>query len=121
MQSYLDLAVMGYLLLGIGVGFAVGYIIGGMSRLRPLDRVILGVIISAIAGLISGLLLTEFIPPGEISLLIVVVSSLGGCAFGEIVRWAPLPPKPAKRYVVYEPDDDDAFDREIEEAFGGSQ
>jgi len=112
---------MGYMLLGVAIGFVAGYAIGGMPRLKPLDRIILGVVIGAIGGLLGGLVLAEFVPPDSTSLLIAVFSSLAGCAFGEMVRWAPAPPKPPKRHIIYEPDEDDAFDREIEDAFSGSQ
>ena len=50
--------------------------------------------------------------------IFIILSYLGGYALGAVANWAPLPEKPAKRHIIYEPDDDDEFDREIEEAMG---
>jgi hypothetical protein len=102
-------------------GLGAGYVIGGRSALRPLDRILLGSICGLIGGLIVGFLLGLFIVPAEASLLMAVFSSFTGAAFGLAINWTPAPTKPPKQHTLFEPDDDDEFDRQIEDALGHSQ
>ncbi len=95
--------------------------IGGQSTLRPLDRILLGSICGLIGGLIVGFLLGLFIPPAEASFLMAVFSSLTGAAFGLAINWIPSPSKLPKQHTYFEPDDDDEFDRQIEDALGHSK
>ena len=115
------------LTIGIITGLIFGYIICGVSSFSLNYRIGLGVIISLFSGAISGLLIIAFAP--DLSLLtspietfqflLLILSNFGGYILGAVINWAPLPEKVAKRHVVFEPDEDDQFDREIEEAMGG--
>jgi hypothetical protein len=52
--------------------------------------------------------------------IFIVLSYFGGYCIGALSNWAPTPEKPPKTHIIYEPDDDDeAFDREIEETLRG--
>ncbi len=102
-------------------GLGAGYVIGGQSTLRPLDRILLGSICGLIGGLIVGFLVGFFIAPGEASLLMAVFSSLVGAVFGVAINWKQTPAKTPKSHTYFEPDDDDEFDRQIEDALGHSQ
>ncbi len=113
---------------GLFVGLAFGYMLGGMTSLNFNYRIGLGVIISFFAGLITALLfisdpINSFLPESvtvrTFEVIFIILSYLGGYALGAIANWAPLPEKPPERHVVFELDDDDEFDREIEEAMGG--
>ncbi|MFW9786216.1 MAG: hypothetical protein ACFFE2_16245 [Candidatus Thorarchaeota archaeon] len=121
----LDIATLG--IAGIFMGLLFGYAIGGMSSLGFSYRAGLGVIISVFGGMITGLVALTLAPttpflPSEITsfdLLLLVMSFLGGYILGATANWAVLPDSEVKRHVIFEPDDDDEFDREIEEAMGG--
>ncbi|MHA2352952.1 MAG: hypothetical protein ACXAC0_02775 [Candidatus Thorarchaeota archaeon] len=120
----LDVAILG--VPGILIGLLFGYILGGMTSLSFDYRIGLGIIISFFGGMITalightlftmGLLL---IPITTFEVILIILSYFGGYALGAVANWAPLPEKPPKRHIIFEPDDDDDFDKEIEEAMGG--
>jgi len=119
-----DVAILG--VPGLLIGLVLGYVLGGMSSLSFNYRIGLGFIISVFGGFITGLLfiaeplsLYLTFPVGTFELVFMILSYLGGYILGAVSNWAPLPEKPPKRHIIYEPDDDDDFDREIEEAMGG--
>ena len=99
---------------------SIGYLIGGRSSLKPVDRVLLGAIIGFIAGIAVTAILGPFVPIDDTVMLISLISSVAGALFGESMSWAPTPPKAPKRHVYFDFDDDDEFDREIEESLRGS-
>ena len=110
---------------GLLVGLLFGYILGGMTSLSFNYRVGLGFIISVFGGIITGLVFNS--PPletyitfsvGPFEYLFMIMSYLGGYILGAVSNWAPLPEKPKRSHIIYEPDDDEDFDREIEEAMG---
>jgi hypothetical protein len=104
---------------GLLVGMAFGYIIAGREDFSAQYRIGLGIIVSLFGGVITSLLIYEFLDNVTFEIFLIIISFFGGYALGAIANWAPLPEKPAKRHIIFEPDDDDEFDREIEEAMGG--
>ena len=56
----LDIALVG--IPGLLIGLMIGYLVGGMSSLRVVDRIGLGIAISGIGGLILSLVISLFIP-----------------------------------------------------------
>jgi hypothetical protein len=115
----LDVALVG--IPGLLIGLILGYIIGGMKDFRLIDRVGLGIIISGIGGILLSLAIGFFIPITSPEIFFIVLSFVGGYAFGLFLNWTPPVSKKKKHHIIYEPDDEDAFDREIEEALGGSK
>jgi hypothetical protein len=113
--------------IGMITGLAFGYYICGIPSLNLDYRIGLGIIVSSFAGLITGFLLIalnspyfSFPPESEaFEFLLLALSNFGGYILGGMANWAPLPKKAAERHVVFELDEDDQFDREIEEAMGG--
>ncbi len=99
---------------------AIGYLIGGRSSLKPVDRVLLGSIMGLIAGFVITIILGPMFPIGDTMMLISVIACVVGALFGESMSWAPMPPKPPKRHVYFELDDEDDFDKEIEDSLRGS-
>ena len=113
---------------GLFIGLVFGYIIGGMMSLNFNYRIGLGIIISFFAGLITALVfisepINSFLPETlsvrTFEVIFIILSYLGGYALGAVSNWAPLPEKPVKSHIIFELDDDDEFDREIEDALGG--
>ncbi|MBY8997138.1 MAG: hypothetical protein KGD60_05360 [Candidatus Thorarchaeota archaeon] len=120
----IDVAILG--VPGLLIGLLFGYVLGGMTSLDFNYRIGLGVIISFFAGMITGLLfisepLASFLPMDVkmFEWIFIILSYFGGYFLGAVSNWALLPDKPPKRHIIYEPDDDDDFDKEIEKAMGG--
>ncbi len=114
----LDIAFLG--LPGIFLGLVAGYVIGGMPSLRLIDRFFLGGVISTFGGLILSIAINVFIPMGSLEMIFIVLAFLGGFIFGLILNWEAPDSSKSKHHIIYESDDDDeAFDREIEDALGG--
>ncbi|MHA1771069.1 MAG: hypothetical protein ACTSYL_13010 [Candidatus Thorarchaeota archaeon] len=103
------------ILLGIGAG----YVLGKQSNLGSKSRVGLSIVIGFIGGLMVALF-TSVLREGSASLyLLSTLSFLGGIFFGLVAGWVPTPHRYV-HHIIYEDDDEDAFDREIEEALHGS-
>jgi hypothetical protein len=98
---------------GLLIGLALGYIIAGQEDLAAKYRIGLGIIPSVFSGVITISLAIEIFKA-----LLIIISFFGGYVLGAIANWAPLPEKPPKRHIVFELDDDDEFDSEIEDALG---
>jgi hypothetical protein len=117
----LDTALLG--VPGIFIGLILGYYLGGYERFGAKDRIGLGIISSFFAGIITTVVLMIFVPTiATLEAIFIILSYFGGYVLGAVSNWAPTPEKPPTRHIVYEPDDDDdAFDREIEETLRGGQ
>lgn len=103
---------------GLLIGMLLGYVIGGTDDFTMNYRIGLGIIVSFFAGMITGLLFYVQFSLSTFEVILIILSYFGGYALGAVTNWAPLPEKPPKRHIIFEPDDDDDFDREIEEAMG---
>jgi len=118
----LDIALIG--LPALLLGLIIGYVIGGMPNLRLIDRIGLGIIISGIGGLIFSLLVSFFVPITSLEtitsleMMFIMLAFIGGYVLGLFLNWTPPVDSGPKSHIIYEPDDDDAFDREIDEALG---
>ena len=115
----LDMAILG--VPGVIIGLGLGYYFGGYESFRAIDRIGMGIISSIFAGVITAfLIMTYWIILTTFEVIFIVLSYFGGYVLGAVSNWAPTPEKPPKSHIVYEPDDDDeAFDREIEDALSG--
>jgi len=115
----LDTALLG--VPGIFIGLVLGYTIGGHESFRTIDRIGLGIISSVFAGVITSVVLMIFVPVTTFEAIFIILSFFGGYTLGAVSNWAPTPEKPPMSHIIYEPDDDDddAFDREIEETLRG--
>lgn len=114
----LDMAIFGVPGIIIGLGF--GYFFGGYESFRPIDRIGMGIISSIFAGVITTVVIMIYIPLSTFEAIFIVLSYFGGYSIGALSNWAPSPEKPPKSHIIIEPDDDDEeFDREIEEALTG--
>ena len=113
----IDIVLIG--LPAIFVGLLVGYVIGGMPSFRLIDRIGLGIVISGAGGLILSIAIGFFYTIGPLEMMFVVLAFAGGYCLGLSLNWKPPLNTGPKNHIIYEPDDDDAFDKEIEEALGG--
>jgi hypothetical protein len=107
------------------IGFIIGYLLGGRKGLRPRDRVLVALAFGVIGGLISsmllstlavqlGIVLTQTDAPG----LLGILAFTGGLFLGMALNWTQLEKAQVRKArIVFDPDDDDEFDRQIEQAF----
>jgi hypothetical protein len=115
----LDNAMIG--MPGILLGLLAGYIIGGLPNYRVVDRIGLGIVLSGAGGLVLSFIMMDFfIPVGPFEMMFSILAFAGGYILGLVLNWkSPINTK-RKNHIIYEPEDDDEdFDREIEEALGG--
>jgi hypothetical protein len=112
-----DMAILG--VPGLFIGLGLGYFFGGFESFRAIDRIGLGIISSVFAGVITSVVIMIYIPLSTFEAIFIVLSYFGGYFLGAISNWAPSPEKPPKSHIIIEPEDDDAFDKEIEDALTG--
>ena len=104
---------------GIFVGFIIGYAIGGSKNLRISDRVLLMIAFGLLGGTIIAFLISSLYQVGTFEILLSILATFGGIIFGAATHWERPPPPPPERHIIFEPDEDDEFDKEIEDAFRG--
>jgi len=115
----LDIALLG--IPGLFLGIVIGYMIGGMANIRSVDRIVLSMVISGVGGLILSLAISFFISITSLVTGFIILAFIGGNILGLVLNWVPPVDSGPINHIIYEPDDDDAFDREIEEALGGKE
>ena len=116
----LDSALLG--LPGILLGLVAGYIIGGLPSYRLIDRIGLGIVLSGAGGLVlSFMMMGFFLPIGPLEMMFSILAFAGGYILGLVLNWKSPTKSKRKNHIIYEPEDDEAFDREIEEALGGKK
>ena len=121
MQFFLEQYGLYFMIPALLIGAALGYIIGGHESLRIVDRMVIGTVSSFFGGLIIAVALVSFVPLSSSSTILAILSFFGGFSFGAIIHWSPPAKSGSKRHIVFEPDEDEDFDREIEEAFRPGQ
>ncbi|MCJ7817765.1 MAG: hypothetical protein MUP60_02840 [Candidatus Thorarchaeota archaeon] len=115
----LDIALIG--MPGLLLGLLIGYVVGGMPSFRLIDRIVLGIFISGAGGLVLSLAVNSFILISSLETMFIILAFAGGYGLGLFLNWESPADSGPKYHIVYEPDDDDAFDREIEEALGSKE
>ena len=114
----IDMAILG--VPGIIIGLGLGYFFGGYENFRAIDRFGMGIISSIFAGVITTVVMMINIPLSTFEAIFIVLSYFGGYCIGALSNWAPTPEKAPKTHIIYEPDDDDeGFDKEIDDALSG--
>lgn len=103
------------------IGLGSGYVLAGQSQLSNRDRAAILLASGVMGGLIIGMLLVGFSPlSGSYYFALQIMSCTGGIAVGAASNWVPTKKAPKTSYVTFNPDDDEEFDRQIEEALGGT-
>ncbi len=109
-----------YSIPSILIGMGMGYYLGQQSKMSGRSRIGLGIVLSMITGLVVALLISTIREGTSIHYLLSMLSSLGGALFGMAAGWTPTPHRYV-HHVIYEYEDEDEFDHEIEEALRGSE
>lgn len=114
----LDLAFLG--IPGIIIGVVIGYILGDMDTLTLMYRVLIGGFINIIGGIILSLLISQFLLAlDSLEMVFIILSLIGGFFLGMFLNYSPHLNSSKRNHIIYELDDDDEeFDRQIEEALG---
>jgi hypothetical protein len=106
----------------IVIGTFIGWILGSRERMIYLYRALLGAIISIGGGYLFSFLIEYLVSiPTTTNLIILsIMSFAGGVILGALLNWKPLLSLKEGSHVIYELDNDEDFEREIEESFHGS-
>lgn len=120
-QVISELFLIAYSLPALLVGLLAGYSFGGHKSLTRAERIGFGFVICVLSGLVMTFLLAPFAPVSMPNVLIQVLSFSAGYVFGALNNWAPIESRAPKRHVVFEPEDDEEFDREVDKALGSNR
>ncbi|MHA1960344.1 MAG: hypothetical protein ACW99U_08945 [Candidatus Thorarchaeota archaeon] len=118
-MSYIDLL---FAVPAAFLGFMIGRFLGGQKKLRASDRIGLGFVVGILGGLILSLVIATLgvVETTSVFTVLNVLFMVGGTIFGASTNWKKPAQKKIKSHIVYDfEDDDEQFDREIEEAFKG--
>jgi uncharacterized protein YacL len=103
------------------IGTVLGYSIGTMVSLRMIDRVAISLIACSISGVIISFLLSYIVQITASEVLLSAISVMGGIILGLVYNWTPPPKASRTSHIIYEPYDDEDFERELNESMRGSQ
>ena len=114
----LDLFYVGFL--GLIIGLFTGYILGQIDTISTSYRIIIGIFVNVVGGIILALLLSVSIYMlDSLGFVFVIFSTLGGFFLGLFLNWKSSIPALQKSHIIYESEDyDEEFDRQIKEALG---
>ena len=113
----LDIAIIVFPSILLGILF--GYFIGEMRGLRMMDRVALSLIACVIGGIVVSFLLNYLMQITTLTTLLSSISVLGGIILGLAYNWMPPEESARRSHIIFEPYDDEDFEREIEESLRG--
>ncbi|MBS3794025.1 MAG: hypothetical protein KGY80_03965 [Candidatus Thorarchaeota archaeon] len=104
-------------LTSLSLGIGTGYVIGGLKDAGRLERIALGALISVIGGVLISLLFGTYLMTRLPPIPLQIVAFTVGTITGGVWHWQTPVSKDPDRHIIFEPDDDEEFEREIEEAF----
>jgi hypothetical protein len=114
MQGLEYAQLMVYGIPGILLGFVLGYLIGGSSSLRFLERIGIGVAVGIMGGIILSLFIAVLITPNDFSILLSIIATSTGIIFGEMMNWSPIEKAGSKSHIIFNPEEDDEeFERQL--------
>jgi hypothetical protein len=105
--------------IGVVLGYIAGRVVGHQDSIAFRERILLGSAIVTIGGLMFPIALMLVFSLEPAYGLMAAGSLAFGFLLGAAMYWSPSRSQPKSR-IVYEPDDDDDFDREIDEALHGA-
>lgn len=110
MDAIVSLASM---LLGMGCGYAIG----ALKDTRRWERIALGGLVSIIGGFLVSLIFGSYvmmhIPPIPLQIASFTVGTIVGGAW----HWQTPIRQRSSTHIIFKPDDDEEFDRKIDEVF----
>lgn len=103
------------------VGLFFGYILGNKEKIPYLYRGLLCAIISVVGGYFLAQYGLNYLLPVTFNFIVLTIMGFaGGVILGMILNWKPYLYEYTTQHIVYEIDDDEEFDRKIEEALKGN-
>ena len=119
------LDIFGSLIYGfppIVIGTIFGWILGSREHMIYFYRALLGAIISIVGGFLFSFVVVYSVSIESTTnlLLLSIMSFAGGIILGAILNWKPLLSLKESSHVIYELDDDEEFERQIEDSFHSS-
>ncbi len=121
MQGIVLLNAIWYVAPSLIIGYILGHIFGGKNNYTNSERVILMFVVGFFGGLIISLIVGKYTIISTQYLLLGIATFIAAILFGAVMNWTPHIDTRPKTHIVYDfENDDEEFDREIEEALGGS-
>ena len=103
------------------IGLFFGFILGPREKMPHLIRVVLSIIISIGGGYILALYVFDPLITANSNLILLCIMAFeGGVILGMIIRWKPYIHEYVDERIIYELDDDEEFDRQLDDAIHGS-
>lgn len=107
---------------GLLLGFLVGYMLGATKSFSSRDRFFIALAVGVLGGIVIILILstTGLVTVSSVEILLSIMATFGGIGVGAVLHWQPFASPPPKRHITFDPEEDDEeFDRQINEALGG--
>lgn len=104
-------------LVSILLGVGSGYVIGALKDAGRFERIGLGIVISLVGGFLVSMLFGMYVVMHMPPIPLQIAAFALGTTAGGIWNWQTPLDKTSPDHIIFEPDDDEEFDRKIEEAF----
>lgn len=110
MDAIVSLASM---ILGMGCGYAIG----ALKDTGRWERIALGGLVSLIGGFIVSLIFGSYVMMRMPPIPLQIASFTVGTIVGGVWHWQTPIRQRSSPHIIFKPDDDEEFDRKIDEAF----
>jgi hypothetical protein len=101
-------------------GTFFGYILGSKEKIPSVYRALLCAIISVGGGYLLAQYALDLLIPVTFNFIILsIMGFAGGVILGMILNWKPYQHVPIPQHILYEPEDEEEFDKELDDAIHG--
>lgn len=118
MQPVTTIDISIIILPSILLGVLFGYFVGEMTRLSMTNRAILSIVLSIIGGTFISFLLSSILTISLLTIFLSITAALGGIILGIWYNWTPPSKTIAASHIIYEYDEEEEFEREVDRALG---
>jgi len=121
MQGIFDIQIIQFWSIPLFIGLGIGYTLGGVTKFSQGFKMTAMPIMSIIGGYVLAASFALSLSVEWNLVILSILSFLGGGILGMVVNWKATAEEPSKRAIIFAPEDDEDFDREIKEALGDEE
>ncbi|TFG15473.1 hypothetical protein EU537_00200 [Candidatus Thorarchaeota archaeon] len=121
MQGIFDIQIIQFWSIPLFIGLGSGYALGGLTEVSQILKMTAMPIISIVGGYILAASFALSLSVDWNLVILSILSFLGGGILGMVINWRTHSEEIPKRAIIFTPENDEDFDREIKKALGDEE